>query len=308
MDYSGHIPVLLREVSDLLGPAGGDALVDCTAGLGGHAAAIAPSLAPRGRVVINDLDPGNLERAEARVRAAAAEVEITPVRGNFAALPRRLAREGIAADLVLADLGFASTQMDDPGRGFAFSREGPLDMRLDPAAPITAAELVATLPEAELVRILRDYGEERAAGPIARKIVAARREGPIATTSQLAGLVRSVVRGSGHIDPATRTFQALRIAVNDELGSLEGLLAAVDRAARTPGGWLAAGARVGIISFHSLEDRLVKRSFATLVRDGRAEAVGAQPTTPGAAEVAANPRSRSAKLRVIRLTGSAAAP
>ena len=159
-----------------------------------------------------------------------------------------------------------------------------------------------TLPEDELVRILREYGEEKAARPIARKIVAARHEGSIATTGQLASLVRSVVRHSGGINPATRTFQAFRIAVNDELGSLEGLLAAVERAARMNGeGWLAAGARVAIVSFHSLEDRLVKRSFARLEQRGLARMVGAQPTVASEAEVQSNPRSRSAKLRTVCL-------
>ena len=306
-----HIPVLPEEIRQTLGPAPGETYADCTAGLGGHAALIAPRLDPGGRVVLNDLDAGNLKRAAARVAEASPGVEVSPVHSNFASLPRRLAAEGIAADMVLADLGFASSQMDDPSRGFAFSKDGPLDMRLDPTGPITAAELVATLPEAELVKILREFGEEKAARPIARKIVASRREASIATTAQLAAIVRSVVRTGGGIDPATRTFQALRIAVNDELGSLEGLLAAVGRGARTQGnGWLAAGARVAIVSFHSLEDRMVKRAFGDIIRAGLAEPVGGQPITPGEAEVFANPRSRSAKLRVIRLckTGDAQPP
>ncbi|MBK7405237.1 MAG: 16S rRNA (cytosine(1402)-N(4))-methyltransferase RsmH [Phycisphaerales bacterium] len=296
----GHIPVLAEEVAAGLGLGPGATYVDCTAGLGGHAARAAGAVAPGGRVVLCDLDPGNLAAAGERVRGAAPGVEVVEIRGNFASLPRVLEREGILADAVLADLGFASTQMDDPARGFAFSRDGPLDMRLDPAGPTTAAELVATLPEGELVRLLREYGEERAARAIARKLVAARREGSIATTAQLAEIVRSVVKPGGSIDPATRTFQALRIAVNDELGSLEGLLAGIERGAKRRM-WLAEGARVGIVSFHSLEDRLVKRSFAGLIGAGLASAVGAQPTTPTGAETAANPRSRSAKLRVIRL-------
>lgn len=299
-----HIPVLLGEVVERLSPGPGETLVDCTAGLGGHAAAIAPMLAPGGRVVLGDLDAGNLARAAERVGAAAPRVEVTAVQGNFAALPRRLVREGIAADMVLADLGFASSQMDDPARGLSFQREGPLDMRLDPSGPVTAAELVATLPEAELARIIAEYGEERAARAIARKLAGARRGGSIATTSQLADIVRSVVRGGAGIDPATRTFQALRIAVNDELGSLEGLLAAVERAARGVGvGWLRAGARVAIVSFHSLEDRLVKRSFQAMVHSGLAAAVGAQPTGPSDTERESNPRSRSAKLRAIVIGG-----
>ncbi len=306
-----HIPVLLEEILDRLDPKPGETYADCTAGLGGHAVAVGARLAPGGRIVLNDADAGNLEQAADRVATEAPGVEIQPIHGNFASLPRRLVAKGQQADMVLADLGFASNQMDDPERGFAFSRDGPLDMRLDPAGLTTAADLVATLPEDELVRILREYGEEKAARPIARKIIAARQEGPIATTAQLAAMVRRVVRTGGGIDPATRTFQALRIAVNDELGSLEGLLAAVQRGARMHGeGWLAAGARVAIVSFHSLEDRMVKRAFGALVRDGLAEPIGRQPTTAGEDEVSVNPRSRSAKLRAIRLieTGKAQPP
>lgn len=307
-----HIPVLLAEIVAALAAGPGEVYVDCTAGLGGHAAAVAPALRPGGRVVLGDLDSGNLARAAARVHEAAPGLDVRAIYGNFASLPRRLAGEGVAADMVLADLGFASCQMDDPARGFAFSRDGPLDMRLDPTGPTTAADLVATLPEPELVRILREYGEEKAAGAIARKIGAVRREASIATTAQLAEIVRSVVRrDGGGIDPATRTFQALRIAVNDELGALEGLLAAIGRGAKASGtGWLRAGARVAIVSFHSLEDRMVKRAFGELVSAGLAEAVGRQPVTPGEAEVVSNPRSRSAKLRAIRLknTGEAQPP
>lgn len=300
-----HIPVLLEACERALKPAPGQTMVDCTAGLGGHAAHLAPALAPGGAVVLNDVDAGNLARAEARVRAVVdPSVRIIARQGNFAALPRWLVREGLRADTVLADLGFASNQMDDPSRGLAFSRDGPLDMRLDPSAPITAAELVNTLPEPELARIFREFGEERAATPVARKIVEIRRAAPITTTAQLASVVRSVVRPSGPTDPATRTFQALRIAVNDELGSLEGLLAAIERAAADVGnGWLRAGARVAVVSFHSLEDRPVKRAFGRLIRSGHAEAVGPQPATPDEAETGANPRSRSAKLRAIRLVG-----
>lgn len=302
---SGHTPVLAEEVLDALAPAPGQTLADCTAGLGGHASRLGGRLLPGGRVVLNDLDQGNLERAGELVRNEAPGADVVLIHGNFAELPRRMEKAGIQAHMVLADLGFSSNQMDDPVRGFAFSRDGPLDMRLDPTGPTTAAELAATLPEAELVRILRDYGEERAARAIARKLVAARREGTIATTGQLAAIVRSVVKPGGGIDPATRTFQAFRIAVNDELGALEGLLASVERGARRQGeGWLAAGARIAIVSFHSLEDRLVKRSFVGLIGAGLAEPLGEQPTTTSQAEAGANPRSRSAKLRAIRLCDS----
>jgi 16S rRNA (cytosine1402-N4)-methyltransferase len=297
-----HIPVLLREVLESLAPSPGETLADCTAGLGGHAAAIAPLLLPGGRIALNDLDAGNLEVAVPRVAQAAPGLEMASFQSNFIELPRRLERLGWTANMLLADLGFASSQVDDPSRGFSFQHDGPLDMRLDRGGAVSASDLVATLPEPELARILRDYGEERAARPIARKLVEARRRASIATTGQLAEIVRSVIGRTGSIDPATRTFQALRIAVNDELGSLEGLLAAVDRAGRRDGaGWLSADARVAIVSFHSLEDRLVKRAFQSLVGRGLAVHVGGHPTTAGEQEIADNPRARSAKLRVIRL-------
>lgn len=297
-----HIPVLPDTILSLLSPSPGETYVDCTAGLGGHASLIGPHLAPRGRVVLGDLDRENLERAASAARTAARDIEVEAIHGNFAALPRRLEREGIRADLALADLGFASNQVDDPSRGLSFRRDGPLDMRLDSSGPMTAADLIATAPEAELARILREFGDEAAARPLARKLVAVRKERTISTTGQLAEIVRGIVRFGGGIDPATRTFQALRIAVNDELGSLEGLLGGVSRAARRgSAGWLNAGARVGIVSFHSLEDRMVKRCFAKLISAGLAEPIGAQPTTASGGEIDANPRSRSAKLRVIRL-------
>ncbi len=324
----GHVPVLMHAVLELLEPGPGETFVDCTAGLGGHAGVVAARLAEAGggRVVINDVDPGNLAKAEAHVRsmasaatAAGGPVEVVPVLGNFVGLPHQLRARGIAADCVLADLGFSSNQMDDGRRGLSFRRDGPLDMRLDPALPESAADLVATLPEAELARIIYEYGEERRSRAVARKIVAVRAHEPITTTSQLAEIVRSVVArspGPRPIDPATRTFQALRIAVNDELGVLAGLLDAVRRGAAglakrsaeggggTPSGpapWLAPGVRVGIISFHSLEDRAVKQAFAGLRERGHAELVTRKPVEAGASEVEGNPRARSAKLRVVRV-------
>jgi 16S rRNA (cytosine1402-N4)-methyltransferase len=304
-----HIPVLTREVLAALAPRPGETSLDATAGLGGHAALIAPLVAPGGRVILNDLDPGNLERAAVRVRAVTPGLTVDTRAGNFADLPWRLAEDG-GADLVLADLGFSSNQMDEGSRGFSFMREGPLDMRLDPSAPITAAELVNTLPEAELARILHEFGEEPGARRIARKIAQARRESPITTTSALADVVRSALgpRAGGRIDPATRSFQGLRIAVNDEMGALDAFLAGVRRSAQAlavgkPGGWLRPGARVGIISFHSLEDRRVKRAFGELVRAGWAEELTRGPVEAGPEEVSENPRSRSAKLRAVRLPG-----
>lgn len=299
-----HIPVLLEEVLTLLDPRPGEVYADCTAGLGGHAAAIARRLAPGGTVILNDVDPANLAVAEASVRAAAPDVKVLTFRGNFAELPRRLEDTALAADLVLADLGFASTQMDDPARGLSFMRDGPLDMRLDPSLAVSAADLVASLTEDELARIIQEFGEEPAARRIARKLVRARAAEPISTTARLAEIVRSALppaRGQA-VDPATRTFQALRIAVNDEIGGLETLLFRISTAARAGGrSWLRPGARIGIIAFHSLEDRPVKRAFGELTAQARAAEVGDGVVRPSEEEVLRNPRSRSARLRVIRI-------
>lgn len=316
---TGHVPVLLREVLAVLAPAPGEVFVDCTAGLGGHAAAVAPHLAPGGTVILNDLDPANLARAQAAVADALAHVPSPPrvvaLRGNFADLPHRLADLRLQADMLLADLGFASCHVDDPARGFSFQHDGPLDMRLDPDAPLTAAHLVASLTEAELAQLIRDFGDEPAARRIARKLVAARESTPISTTGRLAEAVRSAVGGRrGGIDPATRTFQALRIAVNDELGSLAALLHALRRSAPPSGApardrqWLRPGARVAFICFHSLEDRAVKHTFRELEQAAGAAALTPGPLTPSTDEIARNPRARSARLRAVRLAADTAAP
>jgi 16S rRNA (cytosine1402-N4)-methyltransferase len=291
----------------LLAPRAGETLADCTAGLGGHAAIFARAMGV-GRVVLNDVDPSNLAIAERTVREAAPACEVLAIRGNYAGLPHALRERGIVADMVLADLGFSSNQMDDPSRGFSFMRDGPLDMRLDPSLPTSARELVASASERDLAQIIAEFGEDRASAKIARKIVEIRRSSPIATTQDLSRAVRAAVgRGDGAIDPATRTFQALRIATNDELGGLDALLASFSREAKQVltkeevggrQGWLARGARIAIISFHSLEDRLVKRAFAGLIKDG-ARDLSEGPVTPSEAEIASNPRSRSAKLRAI---------
>lgn len=313
----GHVPVLLREVVRTLDPQPGETVVDCTAGLGGHAAVLAQRVGARGRVVLNDLDPGNLSRAEAFVRSLPDAPEVVAIAGNFAELPRKLAERRIGADAVLVDLGFSSSQMDDAARGFSFQREGPLDMRLDPHGPTTAARLVNSLPEAELAEIIRDLGEERQWRRIAAKLVAERARAPIETTARLAAIVTDAVGGpgrtAGRIHPATKTFQALRIAVNDELGALRSLLESVSRVASGLGvgagagaSWLARGgrgARIGVIAFHSLEDRLVKHAFADLVKRGLAEALTKRPIEATEQEVRDNARSRSAKFRAVRLTG-----
>jgi len=306
---SGHVPVLLRECLAALGAQPGDVYVDATAGLGGHAREFGRCVGLEGMVVLNDVDPRNLDRAREVVGASGTRVEA--MAGNFADLPRRLSEAGLSADVVLADLGFSSNQMEDADRGLSFMRDGPLDMRLDPGLPITAAELVNSLPEGELVSMLREFGDEPGASRIARNIVQVRRSSPITTTGQFAEVVRGAIgKGNGRIDPSTRSFQALRIAVNDEMGALDALLASIGRAARAmkdgrPAVWISPGARIGIITFHSLEDRRVKKVFGELVREGVATDISGRGRggviEASEAEVQANPRSRSAKLRVIRI-------
>lgn len=301
-----HVPVLLQEVLRVLGPRQGETYADCTAGLGGHAAAVGERLGERGTVVLCDADPGNLAAAETRVRAIPRGPRVVAIRCNFADLPRLLSERSIRADMALADLGFSSPQVEDPARGFSFSREGPLDMRLDPSLAVSAADLVQSLPEGELARIIGEYGEEPAARAIARKLVQERARRPMNTTTELAEIVRSVVaRRPGGTDPATKTFQALRIAVNDEIGSLGALLSGVEMAARSVGRreptWLGAGARIAVISFHSLEDRPVKQAFAAMVREKLGRDISDGAMKAGAEEVASNVRARSATLRAISL-------
>ncbi|MBX3323630.1 MAG: 16S rRNA (cytosine(1402)-N(4))-methyltransferase RsmH [Phycisphaeraceae bacterium] len=311
-----HTPVLLSEVLEVLDPQPGETLVDCTAGLGGHAAAVAARVGPSGQVVLLDLDPGNLARAEAAVRAALTPAEpwrarVIAIQANFASVGRELVGRGLRADMLLADLGFASTQMDDAARGFSFRRAGPLDMRLDPAGPIRAAELVNTLPERELADLIYRFGEDRLSRRIARAIVEARAHSPIETTDRLAEVVARaypVQARHGPIHPATRTFQALRIAVNDELGNLEALLAAIAREAGRAGapgqGWLNSGSRVALISFHSLEDRPIKIALREIADRGFGQILTRRPISASEDEVSRNTRARSAKLRSLKLTKS----
>jgi len=318
-----HQPVLPDQALDLLDPKPGETYLDCTAGRGGHARLVAERLGPDGLVVLNDLDASNLAAAIDEVQSLGpVGPRVETLHGSFDRAPRALAERGIVADLVLADLGFASGQVDDAGRGLSFKGDGPLDMRFDTSSGMTAAELVASADEEELTQILRDFGEERHARRIARKLVEARESAPITTTAQLADLVRAATprprkggprpRGKP-IDPATRTFQALRIAVNDELGALERLLESITREAERlagsagPGGlgaarpWLGPGARVAVIAFHSLEDRPVKRAMRVMVDRQLADGLTRKPVIADEAERESNPRSRSAKLRAIRL-------
>ena len=316
-----HQPVMPREILELLNLAPGQVYADATAGLGGHAALAARAVGSRGVVVLNDLDASMLERAAERVRLAQPGVRVELVHGSFAGLPAALSDLGLTVDALVADLGFASPQVDDPSRGFSFRHDGPLDMRLDPSSGMSAAEWLASASEAEITEILWTFGEERGARKIARKVIAKREFEPITTTRALAELVRSCTTGGG-IDPATRTFQALRIVVNDELGALKTLLGAIGAqggpkdlastpaVSRSAGSgasgqrWLAQGARVASISFHSLEDRLVKRAFADLCQQGLAHALTRKPLTPSEAELASNRRSRSARLRGVCLVGN----
>ncbi|MFL5340591.1 MAG: 16S rRNA (cytosine(1402)-N(4))-methyltransferase RsmH [Gemmataceae bacterium] len=282
-----HQPVLPAEVRQLLAPATGEIWVDATTGGGGHTRIIAEAVGPAGRVLALDRDPHMLELARPRL----AGLPVTLVHASFDQLADVLAARGVATvDGVLADLGFSSDQLEDPRRGLSFQQDGPLDMRLDPTRGETAAQLLARINERDLANLIFEFGEERFSRRIAKKVVETRRTQPIHTTAQLAELVRGCVPRSkkSPIDPATRTFQALRIAVNDELAVLEALLAQLPRVVRR-------GGRVGLISFHSLEDRRVKQAL----RDPEVWDVQTRkPVQPGDEEVRRNSRSRSAKLRV----------
>jgi len=298
----GHIPVLAEPVLELLSPAGGQVVVDATVGLAGHAELLAQRLDRGGLLIGLDVDDGNLERAGARLSGVRPRVVLR--RENFAELANVLSELGVArADIILADLGISSAQLDDADRGFSFLRDGPLDMRMDTRASRTAADLVNRLREDELSDLIYQNSQEHFSRRIARRICEGRRNQRITTTARLAELVSSALRVDprsrrSKIHPATRTFQALRIAVNDELGNLSRLLE------QAPG-CLNAGGRVGIISFHSLEDGLVKRSFLEQRQAGVYEIVTKRPVVASAEERAANPRSRSAKLRVAGRIGPA---
>jgi 16S rRNA (cytosine1402-N4)-methyltransferase len=284
----------MDEVLHALAPAAGEVFVDATLGGGGHARVVAERLGPTGRLVGLDRDAVMLERA----RPGLAGLPVTLVQESFARLRGVLDDLGLpAVDGVLADLGVCSDQLDDPARGLSFSQEGPLDMRLDAGEGETAGDLVNRLGERDLADLIFRYGEERFSRRIARRIVEERRRSPLTTTTALADLVRRCLprpprkgRRRPAIDPATRTFQALRIAVNDEVRALEKLLEALPGCVR-PGG------RVAVISFHSLEDRLVKQAFRD--RDTW-EALTKKPVQASEAEVERNPRARSAKLRAAR--------
>jgi len=289
---AAHEPVMLPEAIDLLGPARGGVFVDCTVGLGGHSRAILEAGATR--LIGLDRDGSALAIARATLQSFADRIEL--VHADYRELGRVLDERGLAGvSGALADLGVSSMQLDDERRGFSFRRDEPLDMRMDQSQGPSAAELLRTVDESELADVIFQFGEERHSRRVARAIVAARRESPIETTGRLAAIVRRAVPHQGYqrIDPATRTFQALRIWVNRELEGLDAFLA---EAARR----LLAGARLAVITFHSLEDRIVKHTFRALEKTGEGlRILTKRPVTPADDEVARNPRARSAKLRAI---------
>lgn len=286
-----HEPVLVAETLEWLAPARGGTFLDCTIGLGGHARALLEAGATR--IIGLDRDDEALARARQTLAPWAGRVDLA--HADYRDVPAVLAARGVdVVDGALADLGVSSLQLDDETRGFSFRHESPLDMRMDRSNGPTVAELLRTVSEADLADVIFRYGEERHARRIARAVVHARRQAPIETTGALASLVRRAVprRGWQRIDPATRTFQALRIWVNRELDGLDRFLADVALLLR-------AGARIVVIAFHSLEDRIVKRTFRALEAGGdiALRILTKRPVVPGQAEIARNPRARSAKLR-----------
>lgn len=300
---AAHRPVLYQQVLTALKPARGGRYIDGTVGAGGHAAGILEASAPDGELLGLDRDPAALEAASARLADYHRRAHLR--QASFAHMGQQAEALGwTSVDGILLDLGLSSLQLDDPERGFSFRFEGPLDMRFDPSQAITAADLVNGLDEADLADLLKRYGEERRARRVARAIVQSR---PLRTTTELAETVAGALgRSGGRIHPATRAFQALRIAVNDELGELEmGLQSAVEL--------LGPGGRLAVIAFHSLEDRMVKRFMRRESRDcicppgqpvctcghvAQLRLVTRRPLRPEEREVRRNPRARSARLRV----------
>jgi len=302
-----HVPVLAEEVRGLLAVQPGETVVDGTFGAGGHSRLLAADLAGQGKLVAVDRDP-TVRPYFDRVKAGARGVQMRFLRGDFAVVLRQLADNGVKADVVLLDLGLSSMQVDRPERGFSYATDAPLDMRMDASDEVSAAAVVNDRDERELADIFRRYGEERYARPIARGIVRARAKAPIVRTGQLVDVVRASIPaparfGEGH--PAKRVFQALRIEVNHELDSLvAGLPAAFDM--------LRPGGRLAVVSFHSLEDRIVKRFLRDRARgcicppelpvcvcghEPEVRLLTTRPVRPSADEVESNPRAASARLR-----------
>jgi 16S rRNA (cytosine1402-N4)-methyltransferase len=292
-----HVPVMRAEVIQALAPQRHGLFVDCTLGLGGHAAAVLEAGATR--LVGIDRDGDALAIARERLERWGDRVEL--VHADYRGLAEVLDARGIAgADGILADLGVSSLQFDGEGRGFSFQRDEPLDMRMDRTAGPTAADVIAELGEEELANLIYGFGEERFSRRIARAIVSARRAAPVTTTGQLAAIVKRAVPHKGYraIHPATRTFQALRIRVNEELDGLDRF---VDQACQR----LLPGGRLVVIAFHSLEDRVIKHTLRALAADESRSLrlLARRATQPTDDEVAGNPRARSAKLRAIERAG-----
>jgi 16S rRNA (cytosine1402-N4)-methyltransferase len=307
-----HVPVLADEVRELLAVKPGETVVDATFGAGGHAALLAADLRGRGKLVAIDRDPGVKQYFDRLQRTTSVQTRL--LRGEFSLVLTQLAQNGVQADAILLDLGVSSMQIDRPERGFSYIHDAPLDMRMDTSAEATAADLVNDLDARELETIFRRYGEERYARQIARAIEKRRRERPFERTGDLVDTIKAAIPaparfGEGH--PAKRVFQALRIAVNDELGALEQALPAALEMLR-PGG------RLAVISFHSLEDRIVKRFLRAEERGCTCppdfpvcvcgqmpvlRALGRRAVRPGAAELAHNPRAGSARLRAAVRVG-----
>ena len=293
-----HEPVLLDETIDLLSPAAGTLFVDCTFGRGGHTREILRHLRDDGRLIAIDRDPAAIESGRETLNDERVEL----VHERFSSLQSLLEARGRweHVDGILMDLGVSSPQLDDAGRGFSFRADGPLDMRMDPTTGESAAHFIATASEDEIRECLWRLGEERHGRRIARRIVEARQKRRIGTTGDLIDVIRAAVPPTrSRIHPATRTFQAIRLHVNDELGELERGLDAACRA-------LAVGGRAVVIAFHSLEDRIVKRHFRDLARTRASGGAGREyrvvtrkPIRPDEAEVGRNPRARSARLRAL---------
>ena len=309
-----HVPVLADEVREALAVQPGETVIDATFGAGGHSGLLAADLRGTGKLIAIDRDPSVRPYFDSVRKRTGVQGRL--LRGEFSDVLAQLAANDVRADAILFDLGVSSMQVDRPERGFSYATDAPLDMRMDPASELSARELVNEAGERELTRIFKDYGEERYARQIARAIVRRRSEHPIGRTGELVEIIRSAIPaparfGDGH--PARRVFQALRIAVNDELGSLEHALpAALDM--------LRPGGRLAVISFHSLEDRIVKRflraqekgctcppDFPVCVcgHEPSLRALSRRPVKPSAAELAANPRAASARLRAAVKTEDA---
>jgi len=290
-----HVPVMSRQVLEILNPSPGKLYIDCTLGSGGHSAGILAAAQGRARILGIDKDPQAIDRSKARLSEF--QTQVTYVNNDFRYLREIVHEQGISgADGIIFDFGASSPQLDSPERGFSYLHDAPLDMRMDPSQSVTASEIVNSWSEAELGRAIRRFGEERWAERIARFIVARRKLRPITTTVQLVEVIKAAIpagarRTGPH--PAKRTFQALRIVVNDELAAIAEALQQVPDVL-TEGGVAIA------ISFHSLEDRIVKQAFRDMAGTGGFSPLTRKPIVPEPGEIEENPRARSAKLRAVR--------